>query len=194
VAEHGRVGEEAELARERGKPLLIALGQRLPNAEARSEIAAQLASALAGERADEGEAAMIREAARLQEVGKIYVAEQLLAKPPAELTGAELETVRAHYEHGRALTRGAGIPNRACTWIMHARERWDGEGPAGLAGDEIPLGSRVIAVTREYLDAALLEPDAAADPRAAALARIGRLAGSALDPVLAGDAVRAAAG
>ena len=168
----------------------------MPTATARSEIAAALALAVATE-AGAPEPELVAEAARLQEVGKLYTPASLLYAAEADLDGTTRAALDSYYEHGHALARGAGVADRACAWILNAREHWDGSGPTGLAGEDIPLGSRVIAVSREYLDAphaATASAGAgAADPRAAALERLERLAGSVLDPRLAAIAAELAA-
>ena len=158
----------------------------MPTAAARSEIGATLALAIAGG-AGAAEPELIAEAARLQEVGKLYTPAHLLYVPESDLDEATRAEVDSFFERGHALARGAGVADRACAWILNARERWDGTGPTGLAGEDIPLASRVIAVCREYLDApqAVGDGDGAVDPRVAALERLGALAGSVLDPGLA---------
>ena len=171
---------EASLSRLRGLPLLTALGERMPGAEVRAELAARLAEAIvrgAGEAGAEGP--LIVEAARLQEVGKLYVDAGLLAGPASELAPEQRAEIDAHFEHGRALAYGAGVAEPVCDWILQARERWDGGGPEGLAGERIPLGARVVATTRVYLDAG-----AGVDGVAALIEQ----AGSALDPTIAASA------
>jgi HD-GYP domain-containing protein (c-di-GMP phosphodiesterase class II) len=137
---------------------------------------------------------LIREAARLHEIGKLYVPAELLARPPAELSPAEWGLVSSHYEQGMALASGAGVPHRACALILHARESYDGSGPGGLQKDEIPLGSRVIAAAAEYLDAPLRAGAPAGDPREIAIERLEELSSSRLDPEVARVAVEAAGG
>lgn len=186
-SDSGSDSSAAALARARGAPLLEALCGRLPHARERAGIAATLAAAIAAETgAPAGEEAeLLAEAARLQEVGKLYVPAGLLAagaSPPEAVGGPELER---HYAHGHALMRGAGLPARACTWVLHAREQWNGGGPTGLTAEEIPYGSRVLAATREYLDAPLLGEPAASEPREQGRRRLLRLAGSVLDPEIA---------
>lgn len=131
------------------------------------------------------DAELIAEAARLQEVGKLYAPVELLGRVPETLEPGQRLELEVHYERGRALALGAGLPERLCAWILHARERWDGHGPGGLAREEIPLASRVLAVTREYVDAPLSPAAAGLDPRTAALQRLSALAGTVLDPSLA---------
>jgi ribosomal protein S18 acetylase RimI-like enzyme len=158
----------------------------MSTAIARSEIAAALALAIAREAAN-ADAELIAEAARLHEVGKLYVPAELLFARPADLDQPQREQLAGNAVHGHALARGAGVPDRACAWILNARERWDGGGPTGLAGEDIPFGSRVIAVSREYLDAPLSAPPDAGerDPREVARDRLRALGGSLLDPELA---------
>lgn len=175
---------EASLSRLRGLPLLTALGERMPGAEVRAELAARLAEALTRRLEAGGDAAMIVEAARLQEVGKLYVDADLLTRPPSELEPSQRATVASHYEHGRALAYGAGVSEPVCDWILHARENWDGSGPEGLSGEQIPLGARVTAVTRTYLDAG-----AGVDGVAALIGESGQ----SLDPTVAAVAAELAA-
>ena len=171
---------EASLSRLRGVPLLTALGERLPAAKVRAELAARLAEALT-ERLDggAGDSPLIVEAARLQEIGKLYLEAELLGTDVAALSMEQRDELDRHYEHGRGLAFGAGVSERACEWILEARERWDGSGPGGLRGEEIPYGARVLAVTRTYLDAG-----AGVDGAAGVIEQ----AGTGIDPRLAATA------
>lgn len=184
--EHTDPAAEASLSRLRGLPLLTALGERMPGAEVRAELAARLAEALT-RRLDDGagDSPLIVEAARLQEIGKLYVEAALLSRPAGELTPAQRAEIAGHYEHGRALAFGAGVSEAVCEWILKARERWDGSGPEGLSGEQIPYGARVVAATREYLDAgAGIE----------GVVRLIEQTGSNLDPTLAATAAELTAG
>jgi HD-GYP domain-containing protein (c-di-GMP phosphodiesterase class II) len=82
--------------------------------------------------------------ARLHEIGKVYVPLGLLDKPRDELTGEERALLDSQFAKGSELARGAGIPDEACEWIRASGERFDGRGPRGLAGEAIPLESRII--------------------------------------------------
>jgi HD-GYP domain-containing protein (c-di-GMP phosphodiesterase class II) len=58
--------------------------------------------------------------------------------------------MREHPELGYRLLEGLGV-SPVDRWIRHHHEWWDGSGyPLGLAGDEIPLGSRIILVADAY--------------------------------------------
>jgi HD-GYP domain-containing protein (c-di-GMP phosphodiesterase class II) len=186
---------DARLTRERGAPILAALAEQMPSAIERSEVAAQLAGALVGglepppERRE-----LIVEAARHGEIGKLYVRAELLRTRLGELSGAQRSEHDRHYEAGHDLAVGAGFPREVATWILHARERWNGEGPGGLSGEQIPLGARVIAVAREYLDAPFIGAGPSDDPRAQGIERLRAEAGGSLDPRLARLAAELAGG
>lgn len=85
-------------------------------------------------------------AARVHDVGKISIAQSLLAKP-GRLTEQEWEQMRRHPEEGaRLLVELANRPDLAPLVAAH-HERYDGDGyPRGLAGDDIPIGARIISV------------------------------------------------
>ena len=66
--------------------------------------------------------------------------------------------------------------------IRHHHERGDGSGyPDGLVGDEIPIGSRIIAVADVYDALTSSRPYRAALPHATVIARLGEAAGRTLD-------------
>ena len=88
-------------------------------------------------------AELIREAAKLHDVGRVYVPAEILAKPAWSRTPAEGAQVEAHHEWGAQLARGAGIPERVCEWIRLGAERYDGGGPNRLAGEAIPIQARI---------------------------------------------------
>lgn len=166
----------------------------MPTARARGDVAAALARSIA-EEAGSADAALVGEAARLGEVGKLYVSAEYLFARRSALDEKGRAALASHFEHGHALARGAGVPDRACAWILNARERWDGGGPTGLAAADIPFGSRVLAIAQSYLDAPLLAEGEGEeeDPRAGALRVLAGLSGTALDPELTEIALRLAA-
>lgn len=180
--------------RERDEALLDALAEKLPRARERAERAAALATGLARELGVESATGrLIEEAARLHEVGKLYLSSDLL-EPGAELDEARRTELAEQYEHGRALALGAGVPEQAAGWIRAQRERWDGSGPEGVAAEEIPLGARIVAAAREYVAAAYGEPgddEGSADPGRVG-SRLQELSGNVLDPGVAGPAARIA--
>ncbi len=117
----------------------------------------------------------------LHDLGKIAVPDTLLRKP-GRLEPDEQRLVRAHVEFGYSLLEGLGV-EPIDAWVLHHHEHWDGSGyPDGLAGEEIPFGSRVILVADAF-DAITTERCyRTACTAAQALAEIRRRAGSQFDP------------
>jgi HD-GYP domain-containing protein (c-di-GMP phosphodiesterase class II) len=92
----------------------------------------------------------IANAAHVHDLGKVGTGDDSLQKP-----GALTETERLHLQEHAAI--GADIVSRLEAYkasvdtIRHHHERWDGTGyPDGLAGEQIPLGSRIIAVADAF--------------------------------------------
>ena len=132
------------LLRMRGAPLLDALEAHYPGSREVAEGASSYAFAVAAELglARSG-AELVREAAKLHDLGRVYVPVNVLAKPAWSRTSEEGALVEAHHEWGAQLARGAGIPERVCEWIRLGGERYDGGGPNRLEGDAIPLQARI---------------------------------------------------
>lgn len=124
----------------------------------------------------------IRSGALLHDVGKLFVDRRILEQPRA-LTDEERREVQTHPLLGEGIVRPAVAPAVADVVRDH-HERWDGTGyPHGLAGDEIPLSARVVAVADAFL--AMLEnrPYRVSRTRAAALRELQDCAGTQFDPV-----------
>lgn len=89
---------------------------------------------------------LVTMAARVHDVGKIGIKSSVLMKP-GRLTEGEWDEMRSHPEVGAKLIARFPYfaPGRAL--VLHHHERFDGKGyPHGLAGDQIPLGARILAV------------------------------------------------
>lgn len=94
----------------------------------------------------------IEEAACLHDLGKLWVAKEILDKP-GPLTEEEYEEVKKHTLVGAALlSQGTSELVRMAGRIARSHhERWDGEGyPDGLEGEEIPLSARIVAVADAF--------------------------------------------
>ena len=88
-------------------------------------------------------------AAPLHDVGKVAIPDAILLKP-GPLTPAERAIVETHAEEGhRLLSRSSSsILDLAASVALSHHEKWDGSGyPRGLAGEEIPIEGRIVAVT-----------------------------------------------
>jgi diguanylate cyclase (GGDEF)-like protein/putative nucleotidyltransferase with HDIG domain len=142
----------------------------------------QLSALIATELGFEGERlAELRLAGLLHDVGKIGVPDAILNKPAA-LTDAEYDVMKQHAVLGSEIVESAGLPKLA-GWVRHHHERIDGRGyPSGLAGDEIPLESRIILVADSFEAMTSDRPYRRAPGREFALAELRRHAGTQFDP------------
>jgi putative two-component system response regulator len=86
----------------------------------------------------------------LHDLGKIAVPDSVLLKP-GPLTLAERTEINRHPDVGADLVRGLHTLDDVRPLIRHHHERWDGSGyPAGLLGEAIPLGARIMSVVDVY--------------------------------------------
>jgi diguanylate cyclase (GGDEF)-like protein len=94
----------------------------------------------------------LRTAALLRNVGKLAVPEHILSKP-GPLTKAEFDKMKIHPAAGAQIVEQAGFPYPVAPIVRSSHEKWDGTGyPAGLRGEQIPLGARILAAV-DCLDA-----------------------------------------
>ena len=123
-------------------------------------------------------------AALLHDVGKIGVSDGVLNKP-GPLIAEERKLVEAHVRIGHDLVAGIPALTDVATAILHHHEWWDGTGyPEGLAGDDIPVASRIVAVVDAYC--AMLDKRSYKESSTAAEARaeLRRCAGTQFDPAI----------
>lgn len=89
-------------------------------------------------------------AAVLHDIGKVAVPDAILGKP-GQLTEAEYEVIKKHSAIGADVARETNIAGPIVDAIQHHHERFDGRGyPGGLAGEDIPLYARIIAVADTF--------------------------------------------
>lgn len=120
--------------------------------------------------------------ALLHDAGKIGVPDSALLKTGA-LDEEEWEAMRRHPESGAGLARGSDALESAAPIIAAHHERWDGRGyPAGLAGEAIPLGARIVAAADVYDALTTARPYKPAFSHAEASSILCDHAGHALDP------------
>jgi response regulator RpfG family c-di-GMP phosphodiesterase len=94
---------------------------------------------------DEKEIRNIEIAALLHEIGKIGIPDEIISKHPDDYTDQERLIVQQHPLVGESLLKGYSGLEGAARIIRHLHENVDGSGyPDGLAGDKIPIGSRII--------------------------------------------------
>jgi hypothetical protein len=93
--------------------------------------------------------AKIRTAATVHDVGKLYMPREILNNP-GRLTDAEFDVVKRHAAWGARMLADVGDPE-ITAMVRHHHERIDGKGyPDELAGTDIPLGARIIAVADTF--------------------------------------------
>ena len=92
----------------------------------------------------------LRAAALLHDTGKLAVPEYILNKP-GPLTASEFERMKVHADVGADILKSIDFPYPVEPIVRHHHEQWDGSGyPAGLSGQEIPLGARILSVVDCY--------------------------------------------
>ncbi len=92
----------------------------------------------------------IEYASMLHDVGKVGVSDEILFKP-GRLSAEEFEQIKKHPEYGWAILRAVPGLESVSLVVLHHHERMDGKGyPAGLKGDQIPLGARIVCVVDAF--------------------------------------------
>jgi putative two-component system response regulator len=97
-------------------------------------------------------ALLLRQAAPMHDVGKIGVADRVLKKP-GPLDTTERAEMNQHPRIGAEILGRSRIPlfQLAAEVALGHHEKWDGSGyPSGLAGEDIPLSARIVAVVDFY--------------------------------------------
>jgi ribonuclease P protein subunit RPR2 len=122
----------------------------------------------------------------LHDIGKIGIRDAVLLKA-GPLDPEELTEMRYHTELGERVLEGIPYLGESARQIVASHhERWDGRGyPRGLKGDQIPLLARIFALVDAFDAMTNDRPYRRALTVEAAIAEIGREAGSQFDPELA---------
>jgi diguanylate cyclase (GGDEF)-like protein len=123
-------------------------------------------------------------AAQLHDLGKLAVPDEILSKPGA-LDEREWAFVRQHTIVGERILRASPALRSVATVVRASHENWDGSGyPDGLAGEDIPLASRIIRACNAYVAMTSNRPYRQALPVEDALNELMRCAGSDFDPTV----------
>lgn len=124
----------------------------------------------------------IRIAGLVHDIGKIGIDEKILNKP-GKLTEDERDQVNKHPEVGWRILSSANEFTELANFILDHHERWDGRGyPNGLAGEDIPLEARIIAVADSF-DAMTSERSYRSGlSQEEAIAELMRCSGTQFDP------------
>jgi diguanylate cyclase (GGDEF)-like protein len=118
----------------------------------------------------------------LHDVGKIGISERILLKP-AKLTDEEFGVVKLHPRIGYRLIDQVEALRPIAPAILHHHERYDGAGyPDGLAGEDIPLDARIIAVADSFSAMTAERPYRKRMSLDQACAELERCSGTQFDP------------
>ncbi len=176
-------GRRPSPARQSGDVLLTTLREREPELHAHLNGVAELSMAVArrlgmlAEDLDE-----VSRAAELHDVGKIAIPEAILRKP-GPLDDEEWSFMRRHTMIGERILSAAPALVPVARIVRSSHERWDGAGyPDGLAGDDIPIGARIVAVCDAYDAMVSDRPYRSARSPREALAELRGCAGTQFDP------------
>ena len=163
--------------------LASCVDQRMAVGHEHSRGVAEHAAAIAQRmRWPEADLGLIRLAATLHDVGKIHVPVDILRKP-GPLDVEEFAAIAGHPAAGAEIVARVEGLDVVAGWVRHCHERVDGAGyPDGLAGEHIPLASRILLVADAYDAMTSDRPYRRALVPAAALQELRSHAGSQFDP------------
>ncbi len=171
------------LYRETIDSLVLAIETRDKYTKGHSKQVSSLAAALARKLGLDGdELALIGYAGLLHDIGKIGVDSHIIHKS-GPLDPEEWFIMKKHPVESAKIIRQIGQLKTVAPWVLHHHERWDGRGyNDGLAGDTIPLGSRILAVADTFSALTSDRPYRRARTLEYALTEIKSVAGTQLDP------------
>lgn len=127
---------------------------------------------------------LVRLAGELHDIGKVAVPEHLLVKP-SRLTREEFRAIQQHAKAGADLIETVHELTEVARFVRHHHEYWNGKGyPDGLAGEDIPLESRILCVADAFDAMTHDRPYRKRLSYQAACGEIQRLAGSQFCPTV----------
>lgn len=122
--------------------------------------------------------------ARLHDIGKIVVPDQILTKP-GNLNEEEWELMKRHPVEGSKILNNIHHLKPAVNYVLYHHERWDGSGyPQGLAGRDIPIEGRILAISDVYDALSTTRPYHPALPQYKVMEYLNTHAGVQFDPDL----------
>jgi putative nucleotidyltransferase with HDIG domain len=123
--------------------------------------------------------------ALLHDVGKIRVPKEIIHKP-GKLSEDEWAVMREHTVFGEEMLRKVGgTLSSVGTVVRHSHERYDGAGyPDGLAGEVIPVESRIVCACDAFNAMTTTRPYRQALAQSEAVAELERSSGSHFDPII----------
>ncbi|MEA2545744.1 MAG: hypothetical protein QOI09_1017 [Chloroflexota bacterium] len=180
-------GRESEVSGERQtfdvfQGLILAVDTKDRYTKRHSEDVARYAVFLARQlELDDEMIRILRVTGLLHDVGKIGIPDHILRKP-GSLTDAEYRIVKQHVALGDVIIRDLPNVEQIRAGVRHHHERWDGGGYLhGLAGEEIPLIARILAVGDAFSAMTTTRPYRKALSVKEALRRLEDAAGTQLE-------------
>jgi diguanylate cyclase (GGDEF)-like protein len=163
--------------------LAEAVDMRMDTRHEHSRAVATYAVTIAAELGwDDEQIGLLRLAGMLHDVGKVTVRDEILRKS-GPLTDADYEEVKRHAAVGADLVGRVEGLDPIAEWIRHSHEHFDGSGyPSGLAGEDIPLASRILLVADAFDAMTSDRPYREARTPEDALEELRGCAGSQFDP------------
>jgi diguanylate cyclase (GGDEF)-like protein len=148
-----------------------------------ARMVAEMAMSVGAEMGIAGEELHTLELAGLfHDIGKIGVPSEIITKP-APLTEEEMEQMMKHPEIGERILAPVAFLQALRPIIAACHERWDGQGyPNGMAGEQVPLGARIVFVCDAFHAMTSDRPYRAALPDEEAVRRLLEAAGTQFDP------------
>jgi len=162
--------------------LAVAAETREPSARGHQHRVARIAAAIALELdLDESAVAGIRIAGQLHDIGKASIPTSILSQT-GRMHFCAWELIKTHCQAGFEIVAGTSFEWPVAEMVLQHHERLDGSGyPAGLRGDEILLGARIIAVADTVEDEMSFSPDDPENGVNAALKKIAAGRGRLFD-------------
>jgi putative nucleotidyltransferase with HDIG domain len=132
---------------------------------------------------------LIRRGSLLHDIGKLGVSEEILSTSE-HLTQGQYEMIKTHSERGAALLQECSECQNLIPLVLHHHERFDGTGyPDGIAGNEIEIEARIIAVADAVDSMVSGRPYRKARPIRQAIAELERCSGTQFDPLVVKAAI-----
>jgi len=183
---YSRKGHRANSAQSQARGVLLGvLHEREPELDRHLQGVARLAATVGRElRLGAEDLDVLVRAAELHDVGKVAIPDEILHKA-GPLSDSERQLMQRHPVIGERVLEAAPAMKQVAKLVRSTHERWDGSGyPDGLAGDEIPLGARIISICDAYNAMTSERPYGETKSAGEAIAELRRGAGTQFDPGL----------
>jgi two-component system, cell cycle response regulator len=178
-------GRRLSAGRQSRDVLLRTLSEARPDLHAQLRDIGELALRVGRElRMDAESLDELARAAELHDVGKMAIPSEILNKP-GPLDETDWSFVRRHTIIGERILMAAPALRAVAGLVRSSHERWDGDGyPDRLAGEDIPLGARVVAVCDAFHAMTSDRPHRGPMTAEEALEELRRCAGTQFDPAI----------